>query len=64
MTEVFDSTLIFYLKKSMEMSEFYVICISQMKLFEHKNFYNLAEYDGFPLILETPHVVFLCFHCL
>ena len=48
----------------MEMSELYIIFISQMKLFEHKNFYNLFEYDGFPLIHEAPHVVFLCLHCL
>ena len=47
----------------MEMSELYIIFISQMKLFEHKNFYNLFEYDGFPLIQEAPHVV-LCLHCL
>lgn len=64
MTVVYDSKLIFYFKKSMGMSEFYIIFISQMKLFEHKNFSNLFEYDGFPLIQETPHVVFLCLHCL
>lgn len=63
MRVVFDSRLIFYFKKSMEMSELYIIFISQMKLFEHKNFYNLFEYDGFPLIQEAPHVV-LCLHCL